>query len=322
MELTDVLSKTEWAAFEKELFDRYHINCTVYNASGIGVTGQPNWCNRLCPQIKANKDSLAAICAPGNQNFMAQAKKTRKAVIGECDAGLIKIAVPIFFNNAFLGTAGGCGLLPEGGAVETFIIEKTLGLSKEEIAALCGGIQSMSAEVARDLADFIKDRIDQYMDEYAQKLCAHKDREMNDPMQKVQKFIAGWTEDLLNLKPVFLSLLDDLKQKSSVVIEFHERPGITYSLRGIHQDQKDRPLFVMIDVIDDDPKVRWLSVCFFGDTIEDPDEHGDLIPGGLLGSDGYCFDITESNEPLEQYIGQRIQEAYKHACTAENKRGS
>ena len=96
MELTEILTKEEWAAFEKELFDRFQINCTVYNTDGIGVTGKPNWCNRLCPEIKANKDSLAAICAPGNQNFMAQAEKTRKPVIAECDAGLVKIAVPIF----------------------------------------------------------------------------------------------------------------------------------------------------------------------------------------------------------------------------------
>jgi len=120
MELTDILSKEEWAAFEKELYDRFHINCTVYNTSGIGVTGKPNWCNRLCPEIKANKDSLAAICAPGNQNFMAQAQKSRKPVIAECDAGLVKIAVPIFNRDEFMGTAGGCGLLPEGGEVETF----------------------------------------------------------------------------------------------------------------------------------------------------------------------------------------------------------
>ena len=29
MELTDILSKKEWATFEKELFDRFQINCTV-----------------------------------------------------------------------------------------------------------------------------------------------------------------------------------------------------------------------------------------------------------------------------------------------------
>lgn len=163
MELTDILSKEEWAAFEKELFDRFHINCTVYNTDGIGVTGKPNWCNRLCPEIKANKESLAAICAPGNQNFMAQANQTQKAVIGECDAGMMKIAVPIFSEDEFLGTAGGCGLLPVGGELETFMIEKTAGLSEEEIAGLSEEMESMTEDQAEEMAVFIEEKITAFM---------------------------------------------------------------------------------------------------------------------------------------------------------------
>lgn len=163
MELTDILSKEEWAAFEKELFDRFQINCTVYNTNGIGVTGKPNWCNRICPEIKANKESLAAICAPGNQNFMAQAEKTRKTIIDECDAGLVKIAVPIFNQDEFLGTAGGCGLLPVGGEVETFLIEKTAGLTETEIAGLCEGMDTMTEEQAEEMALFIEEKIAAFM---------------------------------------------------------------------------------------------------------------------------------------------------------------
>lgn len=163
MELTEILSKEEWAVFEKELFDRFQINCTVYNSDGVGVTGKPNWCNRLCPEIKGNKDSLATICAPGNQNFMAQAKQTRQPVIDECDAGMMKIAVPIFSQNEFLGTAGGCGLLPAGGKVETFLIEKTAGLTETEIAGLCEGIGTMSEDQAEKMAAFIEDKIAEFM---------------------------------------------------------------------------------------------------------------------------------------------------------------
>ena len=137
-------------------------------------------------------------------------------------------------------------------------------------------------------------------------------------MQNIKNFINDWVDDSLGTKAIFSSLFQDLQHKEDVQIEFNERPGISYSLRGIHKNQKDRPLFVMIDVIDDDPKQRWLSVCFYGDTIEDPDEQGDLIPEGLLGSDGYCFDLTESDKALEEYARQRIQEAYKHACLNEN----
>jgi ligand-binding sensor protein/predicted Fe-Mo cluster-binding NifX family protein len=167
MALTDILSKQGWVQFEKTLFDRFAINNAVYDRSGTGVTGKPRWCNRLCPQIKANPDSLAAICAPANQHFMAQAKKTRKPVIGECDAGLIKISVPIFVDKAFMGTAGGCGLLPEGGKVETFLIAKTLSLSEAQISGLCHGLGTITKKKTAEMTNFIEtwvaDRVDGYL---------------------------------------------------------------------------------------------------------------------------------------------------------------
>lgn len=132
-------------------------------------------------------------------------------------------------------------------------------------------------------------------------------------MEKVQTFIAEWTEDRLGIKPVFQSLSEEIRNLGDASCEFHGRPGISYSLRATHKDQSERPLFVMIDVIDDDPKQRWLSVCFYEDMIEDPDELGDFIPEGLLGSDGYCFDITEPDATQRDYIRQRIYEAYENA---------
>jgi hypothetical protein len=132
-------------------------------------------------------------------------------------------------------------------------------------------------------------------------------------MQNVQAFIQEWTDDALGVKPIFTALYDDISNREDVRLEFHDRPGISYSLRAMHKDQNDRPLFAMIDVIDDEPKRRWLSVCFYGDTIEDPAELGDLIPEGLLGSDGYCFDITGPDAELTQYVCRRIHEAYENA---------
>jgi hypothetical protein len=135
-------------------------------------------------------------------------------------------------------------------------------------------------------------------------------------MEEVQQFLGEWTKDEPGMKPVFQFLYEQLEGLENVRLEWVPRPGVSYSLRAVHDNQTDRPLFVMLDVIDDDAEARWLSVCFYGDMVTDPDELGDLIPGGLLGSDGYCFDVSEGDEAPQQYVGARIREAYENAGRA------
>jgi hypothetical protein len=124
--------------------------------------------------------------------------------------------------------------------------------------------------------------------------------------------LEGWITDPQNLKSTFVKFRDQLSEKEGAILSFNSRPGVSYSLRATvdTQGEKKWPLFVMADIIDDDPENRWLSVCFYGDMITDPDEEGDLVPEGLLGEDGYCFDLIENDEAMISYIGQRIDEAH------------
>jgi hypothetical protein len=130
--------------------------------------------------------------------------------------------------------------------------------------------------------------------------------------QEMNEFLDQWPDE--DMKDAFLGLAQQLAGYSDVDLEFKARPGVTYSLRGKRQGQS-RELMVMIDVIDDDPEARWLSVCFFAEMITDPKEEGDIVPGGLLGHDGYCFDVLSSDQEDLDYVAQRIQEAYTAAIS-------
>jgi Na+-transporting NADH:ubiquinone oxidoreductase subunit NqrF len=127
--------------------------------------------------------------------------------------------------------------------------------------------------------------------------------------QELNTFIKEWkgTPEKNNNKTTFLRFKEQLSVKNGVTLDFISRPGVTYSLRAKHTDQKNKDLFVMVDVIDD--AERWLSICFYNDMISDPDERGDLVPAGLLGEDAICFDLQEQNESLVAYIEDRLDEA-------------
>ncbi len=132
-------------------------------------------------------------------------------------------------------------------------------------------------------------------------------------MQEMENFIESW-HDTNGMKSIFLRLKSFLATQKGADLSFNARPGVSYSLRAAHPDHKDRSLYVIVDVVDDDPNDRWLSVCFFVDMITDIEEKGELIPGGLLGEDGYCFDITKPDDKLAAYVEARIEEAYHSAA--------
>ena len=132
--------------------------------------------------------------------------------------------------------------------------------------------------------------------------------------QDMCNLLDEWTNGPQHIKNAFIKFKDNLLKKENITVNFVSRPGITYSLRATVKEnpQVDKPLFAMMDIIDDDPENRWLSVCFFGEMISDPKDNGDFVPGGLLGEDACCFDFEEDDNTVFQYIQQRIDEAYAY----------
>ena len=128
----------------------------------------------------------------------------------------------------------------------------------------------------------------------------------------VSLFIKQWPDSPDRCREIFGDFYALLGQVNGGGIEFHARPGITYSLRGVPPGDSSYPLFVMIDVIEDRP--RWLSVCFYEHMVSDPEGRGDRVPGGLLGEDGICFDVDSYDEGLIDYLKQRIEEAARACC--------
>lgn len=128
--------------------------------------------------------------------------------------------------------------------------------------------------------------------------------------EAIEAFLTAWKDDSEDVKQGFVRLKNSLIAQAGAVLEFHPRPGLTYSLRASHP-QHNRSLLAMIDVIEDQP--RWLSVCFFGDMIQDPEERGAFVPGGLQGEDALCFDLDTCTEEELAYVEARIAEAWRAA---------
>jgi ligand-binding sensor protein len=159
MKLTDIYPIEKWTAFEKNIHEKSGMDANVFNPEGIRISEYKEWANRLCPAIKAIDKGQSYICAVAHMNIAVQAMQTRKPAIEECDAGLLKLVVPIFIGDEFAGAVGACGLLTEDGEVDAFLINKTTDMNEDVIQDLSEGIGTISRKKAEALAEYIQQEL-------------------------------------------------------------------------------------------------------------------------------------------------------------------
>ena len=160
MKLTDIYPVEKWVELEQEIHDRFHLDSNVFNVDGIRISEFKAWVNKLCPAIKATNKGQSFICAVAHMNLAVMAKNSGKAVVEECDAGLVKIVIPIFMRETFLGAVGACGLLMDDGEVDAFLVNKITDIEEKKVENLSKDIGSISSNKIKELISFVEDKID------------------------------------------------------------------------------------------------------------------------------------------------------------------
>jgi len=167
MQMTDIQLKEAWQALEQEIFERYGLNARVYDDKGFTFTGHTTWSNRLCPAIKAVPQGVSAICSVAHQAMAAEARSTSASVVAECDAGLLKICVPVMVDGQMVGVVGGCGRFLAEGEIDAFMIEKSAGIPETQVEDLCAGITAMTTDEAETVAVELAERVDAILRDFA-----------------------------------------------------------------------------------------------------------------------------------------------------------
>ncbi len=164
MNLTDLLSPAEWLQFDMDFFERSGMNAYAFDMVGDRIAGHKKWANQLCPVIKGNPTNASNICGLSHQHMSAMAKKKKESVVDECEAGLLKICVPVFVHSEFVGIVGGCGLLSEEGDVDVEMVEMVTGMDLKLIEWLAQGIPRLSPEQIDEHVRYLEQRVKEFSD--------------------------------------------------------------------------------------------------------------------------------------------------------------
>jgi ligand-binding sensor protein len=160
MKLEDLAPLEKWIELETDIHRRSGLDVNVFNVEGYRITEFKNWANNLCPEIKATDKGQSFICAPAHMNLAAAAMRSQKPVIEECDAGLVKIVIPIFVKDEFVGAVGACGFLLDDGEVDSFLVYKMTDIEEEKVENLSRDIPAITTAKAESLSRYITAQIE------------------------------------------------------------------------------------------------------------------------------------------------------------------
>ncbi|MBM4328021.1 MAG: hypothetical protein FJ118_12765 [Deltaproteobacteria bacterium] len=131
----DLKTEKEW----EEILDRCakEANMTACLTDG---DGKLLFCRMdrfpLCKAIRENQGALTTICMKTNTAMRSVVGKTRRPEIDMCEAGLLRLVVPIFNGRELLGQIAACGLTSKEDEIEDFLVAKELGVTEEEVAEM------------------------------------------------------------------------------------------------------------------------------------------------------------------------------------------
>jgi len=166
MKLTDIAPLEHWMELENDINARSGMDANVFDTKGYRISPQKHWANALCPAIKDTDKGQSFICAPAHMNIAAQAMRSGETVIEECDAGMIKLVVPIFLKDEFVGAVGACGMKFEDSDIDAFLVNKMTEIAAEKVESLAAGVPSIDREKAEELARYIRKRVDEILSKF------------------------------------------------------------------------------------------------------------------------------------------------------------
>ena len=159
MHMTDLIPAEDLRALQQELSERYGLNADIMDADGKRLFGA-TWGNDLCRAIRDDDKGFGAICVPAGQMF-THLMKQGEPFTEECDAGMMRVSVPVVVNDMVIGSIGGCGLVPHDGEADGFTIGMMSDIEEPNASAMSRKLIPIPEGRVEEIQAFIRKRIDE-----------------------------------------------------------------------------------------------------------------------------------------------------------------
>ena len=135
MEALDLMTPSGWDDTLARFSSQVSMATCLNDAEG-GILGCQHKRYPLCVKIRANEEARSAICSQVSSAMTRVVRATLQSEVGICDAGLLRVSIPVVREGTMVGQITACGLTCKEEDVSTFLLGKMLGLREEQVHQL------------------------------------------------------------------------------------------------------------------------------------------------------------------------------------------
>jgi len=152
MDVLERKTREEWQAVLDRIAEKTRMTVTLTDDKGGHIISTQGTRCQLCSRIRDRKESLTFICSQCNTAMLEDARESLEPVIDFCDAGLIRMVVPILRDGVLIGQLTACGGAVEDEEIDLFLVSQQTGISEEEAESLARTTPAVSREHVEEIA--------------------------------------------------------------------------------------------------------------------------------------------------------------------------
>lgn len=148
----DMMSKDEWHEVLKQFARKTGMVTCLGDPKGNVIqccSQRPS----LCQAIRSKSEMLTFICSQASTTMTAVTAKTLKPELDFCQAGMMRIAIPIIRDSSMIGQIFACGLASHEEPIEVSLLANQLEVSESEVQKMINSIPVGTEETVEKEAD-------------------------------------------------------------------------------------------------------------------------------------------------------------------------
>jgi ligand-binding sensor protein len=148
----EIMSAEQWDELLEELASDSLMATALMDTEG-SILRSHGRRSALCKLIRDSDEARMSVCSQTSQAMLELVRVSLTPVIEECEAGMLRLVIPVVRDGILVFQVAACGRLAHDGEIETFLVSKLLDMEEADVTDLSRSVTLVARRYLQELGE-------------------------------------------------------------------------------------------------------------------------------------------------------------------------